>query len=329
MPMYSKFLLFLSGTVFLLSACGEKKKAVSLSGDEPVNTADFIEFFPNLDLTFYYADSSLRKTKKEKDSLQISYKVFTSVVPDTVLSKIYGKGTKPKIYAVGKAIGLNKESYLLVKTITADKRAMIILGFQPDQAFSAALTALKPDKDATTNESFTLDRRFLITKNVLRKNRDGSMSEGRDVYAFNAESRLFYLVMTDALDDKPAELINPIDTLSRKQKWTADYSSGKMNLVSIRDGRRNNEIRFFIHFEKGGSCTGELKGEADITGNNTAEYRQDGDPCKLKFIFSSGSVTLQEMEGCGSHRPQNCSFNGSFARKKETKPKTAGKKNKK
>lgn len=329
MTMYSKFLSVLLGGLFLLSSCGEKKKAVSLSGDEPVNAADFIEFFPKLDLTFYYADSSLRKSKKENDSLQISYKVFTSVVPDTVLSKIYGKGTKPKIYAVGKTIGPNKESYLVVKTITSEKRAMLILGFLPDQSFSASLTALKPDKDATTNESFTLDRRHLITKNVLRKNRDGSMSEGRDVYAFNAESRLYYLVMTDALEDKPAELINPIDTLGRKQKWTADYSSGKMNLVSIRDGRRNNEIRFFIHFEKGGNCSGELKGEADMTGNNTAEYRQDGDPCKLKFIFSAGSVTLQEVEGCGSYRPQNCSFNGSYARKKETKPKPAAKNNKK
>lgn len=329
MPMYSKFLSGFVGMLFLLSACGEKKKTVSLSGDEPVNAADFIEFFPKLDLPFYYADSSLRKTKKEPDSLQISYKAFTSVIPDTVLSKIYGKGTRPKIYAVGKTFGPNKEIFLVVKTITTEKRAMLLLGFLADQSFSASLTALKPDKDATTNESFTLDRRHLITKNVLRKNRDGSMSEGRDVYAFNAESRLYYLVMTDALEDKPAELINPIDTLSRKQKWTADYSSGKMNLVSIRDGRRNNEIRFFIHFDKGGKCSGELKGEADMTGSNTAEYRQDGDPCKLKFIFSSGSVTLQEVEGCGSYRPQNCSFNGSYARKNENKPKTTGKNNKK
>jgi len=160
------------------------------------------------------------------------------------------------------------------------------------------------------------------------KEKTGAKIEVFLLRELNAESRLYYLVMTDALEDKPAELINPIDTLSRKQKWTADYSSGKMNLVSIRDGRRNNEIRFFIHFDKGGKCSGELKGEADMTGSNTAEYRQDGDPCKLKFIFSSGSVTLQEVEGCGSYRPQNCSFNGSYARKKESKPKSTGKNNK-
>ena len=53
---------------------------------------------------------------------------------------------------------------------------------------------------------------------------------------------------------------------------------------------------------------------------NTAEYREDGDPCILKFIFSSTAVTLKELEGCGSRRGLNCSFDGSFARKKYVKP---------
>ena len=44
------------------------------------------------------------------------------------------------------------------------------------------------------------------------------------------------LVMTDALNDKVTELINPIDTLLRKHKLSADYTNGKMNMVSIRDG---------------------------------------------------------------------------------------------
>jgi hypothetical protein len=133
--------------------------------------------------------------------------------------------------------------------------------------------------------------------------------------------------MTDALEDKPTELINPIDTLPRKNKFSADYGSGKMNLVSIRDGKRNGLIRFFIHFEKGnGECTGELKGEATIRSSNMAEYREDGDPCILKFIFSGGSLSLKEEEGCGSRRGLQCLFDGSFERKKEIKPKPADKK---
>lgn len=313
--------------LLLLPGCKSKKK-VNLSGEEPVEAADFIGFFEPLRLPFYYADSSLQKTKKENDSLLISYKVFTQIVPDTVFTKIFGKGSKPRIYAMGRSAGPNQEQYLLVKTILGQKKAVLILGFDKTNQFAAALTGLRPDQQAATQQAMTLDRRFTITKTMLRRNKDGSMSEGKDVYAFDADSKIFYLVMTDALDDKPTELINPIDTLPRKHKWSADYGSGKMNLVSVRDGRRKNEMTFFIHFDRNnGECTGELKGEAVITGNNTAEYRKDGDPCKLKFIFTTSSVTLKELEGCGSYRPLKCSFDASFARKKVPRSKqTAGKK---
>lgn len=311
------------GLVVLLCLAGCKsKKKVSMTGDDPVEPADFIEFFQPLKLPFYYADSSLQKTKKENDSLLISYQVFTQIIPDSVLTKLYGKGAKPRIYAMGRSTGPNNEIFLLVKAILGTKKAVVVLGFDKEYNFAGALTALRPDQLAATQQAMVVDRRHTITKTMMRRNKDGSLSEGKDVYALNADSRLFYLVMTDALEDKPSELINPIDTLGRKQKWTADYGSGKMNLVSIRDGRRSTELRFFIHFDKdNGKCTGELKGEAIITGSNTAEYRKDGDPCKLKFIFSAGSVTLKELEGCGSYRPLNCSFDGSFARKKDTRPK--------
>jgi len=324
MRLFLKF-LFLICLVIGLESCKGKKK-ISLSGEDPVEVSDFIEFFQPLNLPVQFSDSSL--AKKEKDSLLISYKIFTQFVPDSVLRKVFAKGVKPKIYALGKAVVPKAEQYLFVKTVSADKRAYFLLAFDEKEQFIAGMPLLRPDKQSSTSQSAILDRKYTITQTMARKNRDGTISEGKDVYVLNVAARNFMLIMTEALEDKITELINPIDTLPRKHKWSADYANGKMNLVSVRDGRKNDRISFFIHFEKdNGACTGELKGEALIKSSNTAEYKEEGDPCRLKFIFSSNAVTLKEEEGCGSRRGLKCSFDGSFARKKYVKP-SAGSKQK-
>ncbi|HRF17773.1 MAG TPA: hypothetical protein PK977_06375 [Chitinophagaceae bacterium] len=324
MRLFLKF-LFLICLVIGLGSCKGKKK-ISLSGEDPVEVSDFIEFFQPLNLPVQFSDSSL--AKKEKDSLLISYKIFTQFVPDSVLRKVFAKGVKPKIYALGKAVVPKAEQYLFVKTVSADKRAYFLLAFDEKEQFIAGMPLLRPDKQSSTSQSAILDRKYTITQTMARKNRDGTISEGKEVYVLNAAAKNFMLIMTEALEDKITELINPIDTLPRKHKWSADYANGKMNLVSVRDGRKNDRISFFIHFEKdNGACTGELKGEALIKSSNTAEYKEEGDPCRLKFIFSSNAVTLKEEEGCGSRRGLKCSFDGSFARKKYVKP-SAGSKQK-
>ena len=300
-----------------ITGCKHKKK-LSLSGDEPVAVSDFIDFFQQIKLSYQFTDTDLQK--KEKDSLLVSYKIFTQFVPDSILNKVYGKGVKPKIYALGKTEAPKAETYLFVKTVTNDKKAFFILSFDTKQKFTAAMTALRPDNNNATLQSVTMDKKYTITKTVLLKSADGTSSEGKDVYVLNADSKIFMLIMTDALNDKVTELINPIDTLTRKHKLAADYGPGKMNLVSIRDGRKNDRLTFFIHFEKNnGECTGELKGEAFLKSPTTAEYREGGDPCILKFTFSSTSVSLKE-ENCGSRRGMQCSFDGSFGRKKWVKP---------
>jgi hypothetical protein len=309
---YSLFLFF----IILLAACKSKKP--SLSGDEPVEIGDFIEFFPDTKLPYQVADSTL--LKKEKDSLLISYKVFTQFVPDSILNQFFGKAVKPKIYPLAKNKG--DETYLFAKAIAGNKRAVLVLGFDKKNQFIAAMPLLSLDQAASTQQTASMDSRYTITKSLFRKNTDGTISEGKDVYVLNSGGGNFMLIMTDALDDKTTELSNPIDTISRKKKYTADYGSGKMNLVSIRDGRKSDRLSFFIHFEKNnGECTGELKGEAIIKSPTMAEYREGGDPCILQFRFTSSSVTVKELEGCGSRRGLRCSFDGTYPRKKETKPK--------
>jgi hypothetical protein len=313
-------LFFAMAVIF---GCRHKKH--SLSGEEPVEVGDFIEFFPQRSLPYSFSDTIFQK--KEKDSLLISYKIFTQFVPDSVLSKVFGKNIKPKIYPMGRIEIPKGETYLFVKTISGYKRAAFIISFDKKQKFIAAMPALLFDQYVSTTQSFVLDSRYVLTKTLLRKNADGSTSEGKDVYVLNADANNFMLIMTDPLDDRLTEIINPIDTLSHKNKLSADYIAGKMNLVSIRDSRKNDHIIFFIHFEKNnGECSGELKGEAILKSSSIAEYRANGDPCVLSLNFTSSSVTLKEEEGCGSHRGLRCLFDGNFQRKKGIKQTTSKKK---
>jgi hypothetical protein len=140
---------------------------------------------------------------------------------------------------------------------------------------------------------------------------------------------VFTLILTESNDKAAVEsvLVNPIDTLPRRNKLSGDYTQGKMNLVSIRDGRNATECLFFIHFEKNeGACKGELKGRARIIAPNKVVYHQPGDQCELEFNFSAKSVTIREEMGCGSHRDIKCFFEGTFNRRADVKPKQVKKK---
>ncbi len=308
--------LFTAASI-LFAACGKKKKP-SMTGDDPVAVSDFIDFFEPVSLPFHFTDSVMQK--KESDSLLIGYKVFIQFVPDSILAKVFGKGVKPKIYPLGKTKVDKAETYLFAKIVSQAKRALYILCFDKKGSFVAALPVHRSDLSKSLQRSAVLDKKYTITKTQTRRNADGSTSEGRDVYVLNEEAKNFMLIMTDALEDKVTELVNPIDTLPRKHKLSADYGTGKKNLVSVRDSPKPGRLMFFIHFEKSEDCKGELKGEAVIKSDNLAEYRESGDPCVLQFRFSSSSVTLKEVEGCGSRRPLRCSFDGSFAKKKQVKP---------
>lgn len=314
--------LFIVLAVALLAGCNRKKP--SLSGEEPVEVEDFIASFTLVKPPYEMTDSLLRK--KENDSALISYKVFTQFVPDTVLSKIFGKNAKPKIYPLNRVEVKDRESYLFAKAVLAEKRVGYILCFDDKNVFAGAMPLLRPDASTSTRQVSGVDRSFSIYKTIFVRRPDGSTGDGREVYVFNSDAKQFTLIMTDALDEKVKEIINPIDTLLRKHKFSADYIKDKMNIVSVRDGSKPGKINFFIHFEKDdGQCTGELKGEATFTSANTAVYRQPGDACVLQLHFTSSSISLKELQACGSRRGVKCSFDGSYPRKKELRKKTSKK----
>jgi len=318
----TRYLACLLLASYLLMGCGTKKKP-SLSGTDEVAVGDFIESFELIKPPYEVNDTAL--TKKEKDSLIIANKIFSQFVPDSVLIKVFGKNAKPKIY-LAKRINDNEVNYLFAKAIANDKKAMLVLCFDKKNNFKAFLPLLVQDANAATVQISGLNRKFEFYQSVLMKKPDGSTAEGKDVYIYNDDAEQFFLIAKDPLDDRVTEVINPIDTLQKKNKFSADYIKDKMNIVSIRDDSKSGRINFFIHFDRNnGECTGELKGVASFTSSNTAIYKQPGDACSLQFNFSSTSVSLKEIEACGAHRGIKCSFDGNYSRKKEPKQKTTAK----
>jgi hypothetical protein len=306
----------------LVASCKDKKKQPV--AEEVIKVSDFIDFFSEVKPPLRIADSSFRK----KDTTYIAYKTFTRFVPDSLLSRQFGKNVKPLIYPFGKITVKKQETYLFIKAITATHKTAFVLVFDKDQKFVTGMPLLVTDNNSTATHTADIDSKYSITTNTQRKNPDGQSIYKKAVYAYITSSGAFTLILTESNDHsvKPV-LINPIDTLPRKNKLSGDYVQDKINLISVRDSKKPNQLLVFIHFEKDdGTCRGELKGAVKITGPGKAIYQQAGDQCVLQLSFSGNSVSMREEEGCGSHRDIKCFFEGSFIKKPAPKPVKAGKK---
>jgi len=307
----------------LLMGCKGKKKLPS--DEEGVTVSDFIEFFEEEKPPFLVADSTFEK--KRKDTSAISYKTFTSLVPDTLLHRVFPKNARPKIYPLGRISEKNKETYLILKAISPSQKAAYVLVFDKDKKFMTGMPLLVQDNNIATQQTAVMDTRYTFTTNRQYKQPDGRLMYKKEVYVYNAGAGIFALILIESNEaEAKKELFNPIDTLPAKNKLSGDYRQNKFNLVSVRDSKKPNEILFFVHFENSSNCRGELKGNARIIAPGKAIYRQAGDQCELSFSFSGNTVSLQE-EGCGSHRDIKCFFEGSFTRrppaKSPAKPKAA------
>ncbi len=310
---------------FLLLGCKGKKKLPS--DEEGITVSDFIGFFEETRPPLIVADSSF--DRKKTDTAAISYKTFTSLVPDSLLHGFFSKSSKPKIYPLGKIIEKNKETYLVLKAIGTSQKAAYVLVFDKDQRYLAGMPLLLQDNKSATEQSAVIDARYTITTNRQYRQADGRMMYRKVVYAYNAGAGAFTVILIESNEaEAKKELFNPIDTLPAKNKLSGDYRQNKLNLVSVRDSKKPNELLFFVHFENSSNCKGELKGNAKIIAPGKALYRQAGDQCELNFSFSGNTVTLRE-EGCGSHRDIQCFFEGSYTRKPPPKTSTKNSKPKK
>jgi hypothetical protein len=298
------------------AACKGGNKQVSR--EEIVSVKELVAQFPEIKMPFAAADTSLKTAKN--DSNFISYKTFAGLLPDSIFHSVFGKNGKPRIYPVGRSTDKNKETYLVAKAVSPAARALYVLVLSDAKQLLAAMPLLVGDDNDNTEQSVLIDNRYSISLNRQRKLPDGRTIYKKTAWAYISGSNAFALILTETNETETKhELQNPIDTLARKHKLSGDYVQDKMNLVSIRDGRNEKELRIFVHFEKdNGTCKGELKGEAKLTAPNKAVYHPSGDPCELTLHFEGNKVTLSE-EGCGSHRDIKCFFDGTFTRKPPAK----------
>ena len=233
------------------------------------------------------------------------------------------EGGKIKFVALAQLNISKKNTFYIVKAVTANKRTAWLISFSNGN-FEAVFPLLILDDDESTTQISSIEKSGGINKMVSQKKPGGNTAEGRDVYQYIPESRRFALVLTNPLNSI-TKVINPIDTLPHKNKLSGDYVKDKKNFISVRDGRSATQILVFIHIEHG-DCSGEIKGEMLMTSPTTAVYRQSGDLCAVTLHFSGSSVTVKEDRGCGSRRGLDCSFNNTFSRKKEAKTKSSKRK---
>ena len=314
------FILLSAGILF---SCKNKKP--NLQEDDVVEIEDFIEFFPEVTLPFKITDSGL--FKKHNDSAVIGHKIFTQFIPDSVLQKDFGKSAKPVLYSMGRTKEKGKETYLFVKAIQGKKGVGYLVCFDKKNSYLNSFRLVKAGVANYSSSYGLLDRKFQITTYQETKKGTGETWYKRNVYVYNSAANDFTLILTEPNEEMIADIINPIDTLAKKNKLSGEYIKDKQNFISIRDGKNASEILFFVHFEKDNAeCVGELKGTARLLSATKAHYKENGNPCTIEFTFSGPTVVMKEIEGCGSYRDIKCFFDGKFSKKREPKPKSTRKK---
>ena len=302
---------------FAIFSC--KNKKADLAGDAPVKVNDFIAAFPPLTLPYMVADTNINAVE---DTITIGHKVISQFIPDSVLDELIETKLKYIIHPVGR-IEKEKEIYLFFNVIQKGQVQEVVLVFNKENKFLAAKTLLSNDHDEDGYiHSLSINREPTFTVSKERINKETKQVQFTRVGWVYNTAGVFMVVVNDTNEDpkKVGVVLNPIDTLPRKNKLSGEYVTDKLNFMSIRDGKDANTYMFFIHFEKkDGTCVGELKGQMKMTNETTGIYSQAGDPCIIDFNFEGNEVTLKEKGSCGNRRGMDCYFDDTFVKRKEAK----------
>ena len=306
--------------IVLLSFLSCKHKKVDLSGDAPVKLSDFVAAFNLQKHPFFIADTSMLAME---DSTIISYKVAAKFMPDSVFENIYGEGrTHLKIHPLAR-IEKTAEVYLLMNIHNGNNVQFAVAAMDKKNKF----LAFKVMFDKTNSEGYVYsttvnnEPSFVVTREKLNKDK-------QDIYtkvgwAYLSDNEFTEILNDGNEEEKNLTIINPIDTLPRKNTWSGNYIVDKKNFISVRDGKTPNLYNFFVHFEKKSStCIGELKGVIKILDATHAIYGVSGDPCLIDFTLNENELMMKEKGKCGNRRGMNCLFDDTFVKQKEKKIKS-------
>lgn len=301
------FVLFCAG----LTACNDDEKEKAANGS---SSQGMTALFKEVKAPYQLTDTGLLKNT---DTSSLPSANIAPFIADSIKNKYFGKNAAIRYTALAKLSQKEKENYYFIKAFTRNKTAALLLVADNQNNFVASYPFLLPDANANTTQVSVIDKNFTLTKTVILRSGPDIVGEGKEVLAYDAATKSFSLIMTDALADNPAVLINPIDTFPRTNKFSGDYLQNKKNMVAVRDGRYANQLLVFIHTEnEAGDCIGQMKGEFMMTSSSTATYRQGGDPCVLNLTFKGNTVSINEESGCGNYRGLDCQLAGTFTRKK-------------
>ena len=293
-----------------------KEKQLDLSGDVPIKQNDFFGIFKPMVLPFNVSDTNIEKSA---DTVSIGLKAFLQFFPDSAFKNITGSNRKFSIHPIGK-IDKENEQYFLILISEKKKKQIALFVTDKKNKFLGSKELLNNEQQDEYFHSLLINKEptFLLSKEKMGKNEQLLFSRTGWIFS---DAGIFMVVINDSNEDpKKSEIINPIDTLSKKNKYSGDYIKDKKNYISIRDGKNENVYQFFIHFERNeGSCTGELKGELEMKSSNVGIFNENGDPCIIDFVFEGNEISIKEQGSCGNHRGIKCFFNDQFIKKKEPK----------
>ena len=305
--------------IVLVSLLSCKHKKVDLSGDAPVKVSDFVAAFDLKKHGYFIADTNMIA---EEDSTIISYKVATKFLPDSVFDNLYGNQKQQlKFHPLGRIQKFN-EIYLMMNIHNGSQVQFAVAAMDKKSKYLAFKLLFDKDNNEGYVYSTTVNNEptFIVNREKLNKDKQDIYTKVGWTYLQGNE---FTEIVNDGNEEeKNLAIINPIDTLPKKNAWSGNYSVDKKNFIAVRDGKTLKQYHFFVHFEKkSGTCVGELKGELTLLDVNHAVYSVSGDPCLIDFTLNENELSMKEKGKCGNRRGMNCLFDDVFVKQRLQKKK--------